>query len=394
MKELLRMLGNKHSAHERQRQEGFAWLRFEPGLEAAFREFNYLSFRRTRYVALLLLTLTLLGFLGFDIYQAMTVPAPVLTGTIITARLLAIGLAGLAAWRLRREKNFRAVDIWISTALGSAGLMTWMAMLIYAQEIFHLPLLIDGGVLILMGTLFPVGQSFWRSARLALAIAVLFWVGTPLFLSQDMRHDFFSILPFQLTSFVILVAMRYYQEHAMRCQFLLNGALSEIANTDGLTGLNNRRAFEFMVQQALLQASREHKTTALMLVDVDHFKKYNDHYGHPVGDDTLKSVAQALGHQPSRPLDLVARMGGEEFALFFYDVDEEFALRTANRVCEEIECKLAIPHEKSTTASVVTLSIGVVMSRSGDALAALYQRADEALYLAKEQGRNRACLAA
>ena len=211
-------------------------------------------------------------------------------------------------------------------------------------------------------------------------------------LDTQLQHDFYALMPFQLTSLVALTAMRYYHEQSMRSQFLMKGALLQMASTDGLTGLYNRRIFEIMVQQSLRQAARDKRVTALMLIDVDHFKKYNDHYGHPAGDAALKSVANILSARPCRPHDLVARVGGEEFAVFLYDVDADFAVSRANALCGDIEKQLAIPHAASSTAAVVTLSIGVSLSRAIDDLERLYQSADEALYQAKTGGRNRALL--
>ena len=227
-----------------------------------------------------------------------------------------------------------------------------------------------------------------------LALVTVFgWLLIPSLVDAELRHDFFVQMPFQVSVLIALIAMRYYQEHSMRAQFLMNGSLQHMACTDGLTGLYNRRAFELMVQQSLRQAAREHRRIALLLIDVDHFKKYNDHYGHPAGDETLKAVAQALARAPLRPLDLAARVGGEEFALFFYDIDQEFAEKAATNVCRDVEHQLSIPHAHSSAADVVTLSIGIAITQAGEELDPLYRRADEALYQAKTAGRNRACLA-
>lgn len=390
---LARLLDGHESRYMRQQRQGFAWLRFESALEREYAQFNALGFRGTRQAAMVLLILTLLGFLVFDlsiVHRATHLG----TGVLIT-RVLMIALAVFCFLRLRKTYDLDAGARWALLAQASTSAGTLLIILLYAQghDALKLPLLLDGMTLIFITVLFPLGYGFWNSARLLALVTALGWLLIPNLVDEAMRHDFFVQMPFQLSVLIALIAMRYYQEHATRAQFLMNGSLQHIASVDGLTGLYNRRAFELMVQQSLCQVHREHCWAALLLVDVDHFKKYNDHYGHPAGDEALKAVAQALAQVPMRPLDLAARVGGEEFALFFYDVNQEFAEKTAARICRDIERGLSIPHTQSSAAEVVTLSIGIAITLAGEALDPLYRRADEALYQAKTEGRNRACLA-
>ncbi|WP_020407921.1 GGDEF domain-containing response regulator [Hahella ganghwensis] len=168
---------------------------------------------------------------------------------------------------------------------------------------------------------------------------------------------------------------------------LQGDALREMAYLDGLTSVYNRRYFDDYFSKQLNQAKRSKSPTALMLMDVDWFKKFNDHYGHQAGDDCLRVVAQTLKKTLMRPLDIVARYGGEEFACVLPDTSEEGAIFLAENILKNIR-ELCITHELSQFGHV-TLSIGVAISLSDemnvDELLAL---ADQKLYQAKEQGRN------
>jgi diguanylate cyclase (GGDEF)-like protein len=129
---------------------------------------------------------------------------------------------------------------------------------------------------------------------------------------------------------------------------------------------------------------------AVLLIDIDCFKDYNDRYGHQAGDECLRAVAVALSCCARRPLDFVARYGGEEFAVILYDASPEYVAEVLTR----IQCSIAelnIPHEASRVASRLTVSIGAAFILPGSSRTpeGLIQLADEALYSAKEQGRNR-----
>jgi diguanylate cyclase (GGDEF)-like protein len=159
---------------------------------------------------------------------------------------------------------------------------------------------------------------------------------------------------------------------------------------DGLTGIYNRRMFDERLGELWNQAVREQTPVAMLLIDIDCFKLFNDCYGHQAGDETLRRVATTLDTHARRPLDFTARYGGEEFATVLYDVDREFVDDVARRMRAEIET-LAIPHERSTAAESLTVSVGAACVRPvpGRHLEGLIQLADEALYTAKHQGRNR-----
>ena len=174
----------------------------------------------------------------------------------------------------------------------------------------------------------------------------------------------------------------------------LNDELSILSQTDSLTGLANRRAFDLRLAEEVSRAMRHGVPLALLLVDIDHFKRYNDHYGHPAGDACLRRVAAALRECAARPADLVARLGGEEFALLLPHQSRAGALALAERCVQAVDAEL-IAHAGSPVASFVTVSVGVAELQSGTAQepTALLAAADAALYLAKRQGRHRALAA-
>ena len=167
--------------------------------------------------------------------------------------------------------------------------------------------------------------------------------------------------------------------------------LRDMALHDTLTGLANRRQFDESLQKALAQFQRSQQPGALILLDLDYFKLYNDRYGHPAGDQALVQVAQALRTAARRPADLAARMGGEEFALLLEQTDAPGARECAERA-RSLLLQMAIVHAGNPNVGFVTLSAGVTLFVPGDTPEAIYARADAALYSAKSEGRNRIAL--
>jgi two-component system cell cycle response regulator len=162
--------------------------------------------------------------------------------------------------------------------------------------------------------------------------------------------------------------------------------METMATTDGLTGLTNHRTFQERFEDLLMRASRHNHKVALLLCDVDHFKKVNDNYGHPVGDEVLRRVARVLQEVP-RKIDIPARYGGEEFAIILDNVDLAQAKAVAERIRIEIS-KVVVDTDKGPLS--VTESIGVsAFPEDGRDRATLIERADLALYHAKHTGRNR-----
>ena len=168
-------------------------------------------------------------------------------------------------------------------------------------------------------------------------------------------------------------------------------ALRKLAYIDGLTGLANRRHFDTTLQAEWRRCRRSGKPLALVMLDIDHFKRYNDRYGHPQGDETLKAVATALRASLARPHDLVARYGGEEFVCLLPECDLAGAYHKAQALCRAVQA-LGLEHKASSVADVVTISAGVACQvPDGESTPeALLAQADAHLYRAKQAGRNRA----
>ncbi|RCW75968.1 diguanylate cyclase [Pseudorhodoferax soli] len=166
--------------------------------------------------------------------------------------------------------------------------------------------------------------------------------------------------------------------------------LEQLARIDGLTEIPNRRHFDGMLAQETARASRGGVGLALVLLDVDCFKQYNDHYGHAKGDRALQSIARVLQAGLRRPADLAARYGGEEFVLLMPDTDLDGAAGRAERLREAVE-QLGLPHAWSDAAPCVTVSMGIAHAARSEDLsgAALLLQADRRLYVAKRTGRNR-----
>lgn len=167
-----------------------------------------------------------------------------------------------------------------------------------------------------------------------------------------------------------------------------NKRLAELSMTDGLTGIANRRKFDAAIVEEWSRAVRTGSTLSLIMLDIDHFKKYNDHYGHQQGDDCLRRVADVLRAGARRQGDLVTRYGGEEFCMILPDTSLEGAFESAERLRREVE-ELKMPHVQSDFG-MITISLGVAASTPGrdQGPAELLRLADESLYRAKSEGRN------
>ncbi|MGM0675940.1 MAG: diguanylate cyclase domain-containing protein [Pseudomonadota bacterium] len=167
--------------------------------------------------------------------------------------------------------------------------------------------------------------------------------------------------------------------------------LEKISLQDGLTEIPNRRYFDQKLAEEWARSSRNDQSLALLMVDIDQFKPFNDHYGHGAGDECLRRVAQALRRVPTRATDLVARYGGEEFVVLLPETDTRGAQHVAQAMLEAVR-SLEVTHDYSDVAPHVTISIGgAIQSRQHPKPSAedLKKAADTALYQAKTNGRNR-----
>lgn len=170
-----------------------------------------------------------------------------------------------------------------------------------------------------------------------------------------------------------------------------NEMLYQISRTDELTGIANRRYFDELFETEWRRAARLSKPVSVILIDIDFFKNYNDTYGHQMGDECLKQVANALKIAIKRPCDVLARYGGEEFMVLLSDTDGNGAVKVAKSIQSNVAA-LSIAHKNSQVGSTVTVSIGIssmVPESNGSSPELLIAKADSALYQAKHEGRNR-----
>jgi diguanylate cyclase (GGDEF)-like protein len=367
-----------------QLQRGFHWLRFGGELEAAWRRDQFLE--RLRYLRI---NLALLAFISLAVIEVDRVVLPAI-GRIVpdlvrAGVMLPLLLAGFAITFVRRA------DIWypryIAVAMTTALIaMSWVSVAAFtAAEPRVFPRLL----LAMVAAYFVLGLAF-RSAIAVNALGVAAFAaiatakGMP---TMDLTH---FMLALAITN-VICVAGAWNLEHARRTAWLEGQRLAETAMQDGLTGIHNRRRFDDHVQRAWAQAIREHRPLALLLADIDHFKAFNDRYGHQAGDEALKAMAEVLSRFARRPLDLAARYGGEEFAVILFDAKRGDAERIAGEILEAVR-KLGIVHQDSAAAPVLTISIGIacVQPVGRRSCSGLVQLADQALYAAKDAGRDRA----
>ncbi|HQT31574.1 MAG TPA: diguanylate cyclase [Thiobacillus sp.] len=237
-----------------------------------------------------------------------------------------------------------------------------------------------------------VRHAYWCFAiPIVVPISIrLMWVGDRIHLVMGLMMVIFGLT---MLATSIQVQRLFRDAEKLRRELYsaieVERALEYLVRLDSLTGIPNRRLFEEELSKEWARAKRNHAPFSLIMADIDHFKEYNDHYGHPAGDLCLVEVAQAMHHALSRPGDVVARIGGEEFAFLLPQTDLSGAIAVAEQIRERI-LALNFPHEASPVASHVTLSFGVSSSElaSVSSPADLIRTSDIALYEAKRCGRN------
>jgi diguanylate cyclase (GGDEF)-like protein len=199
-----------------------------------------------------------------------------------------------------------------------------------------------------------------------------------------------TVLAAKMKAMQRIAAMRHKLLGVSRELEIANAELRHLANIDGLTGLSNRRHLDQVLRSEMSRSFRNNQPLSVILADVDHFKAYNDTYGHLEGDDCLRKVGKVIGDIVKRSSDLVARYGGEEFALILPDTPAAGANLIAQSICQAVE-KLNIPHKASSVSGVCTLSVGVYtcLPQLDDKVEALFEKADACLYQSKKSGRNR-----
>jgi diguanylate cyclase (GGDEF)-like protein len=239
--------------------------------------------------------------------------------------------------------------------------------------------------------LIPIQKHFPPSSprnSLASALGSQHWGILALALADDQDWPAATIDDAQSIASELSTAMA----HSFLYQELLttNQELQKLALSDGLTSIANRRRFDKYIEDEWQRLAREQQPLSLILCDIDHFKLFNDTFGHPAGDRCLIHIARALLKVPQRSADLVARYGGEEFAIVLPTTDTEGAWRIAQSVHKSIQA-LQIAHAASSTGAYVTVTMGIstIIPGQDNTTQTLIRAADIALYYAKQQGRNR-----
>lgn len=362
---------------------GFANLRFPAELEAKFRHHHLLASQPWVRLSILVALGTTLGFAMIDhwvIHSSNAVPDLVRFGLQVPAILLCL-LATIKPLYMR--VYLPAIQV-AAPLFGMGSVM----MAVYAEPQYA-PLVGARLLLVAFFLYFMLGMRFAPALRSNLIVLGALVVAG---LSAAIAPQVAIYLAFAvLCANVIGGAGAYALEHANRTAFLERQLLGEMAALDGLTRLLNRQTFESRVSDVWREATARHLPISVLMIDVDDFKRYNDHYGHLAGDECLQRIAQAFSSGVAgNPADLLARYGGEELIAVLINRTAAEAEAAAQRIVADVAA-LAIPHAGSSTGGAVSISVGVATHHP--AAAASYQvvarTADNALYAAKHQGRNR-----
>jgi diguanylate cyclase (GGDEF)-like protein len=285
--------------------------------------------------------------------------------------------------RLRTPQMLELLMV-VSIAVGATGRMVMVTL--------H-PTMTEMGTTLMVGLLFVIYLYLPIRFVASVAIAVIFSILAPLgwWLSQAAGlppDQLYRTLVWLLFANAIGFTAANSLQRSLRTQFAQSLLLQQLLSTDSLTGIANRRRFDSMLEREWRRCGRTGAPLSLLMIDVDHFKAYNDQFGHQQGDDCLRQVARLLLEGVGRPGDLVARYGGEEFVCMLPDNGMAGALAVANRLIAAVR-DADIHHPRSPAGARLTISIGVATAKdlSGPP-SALMAFADKLLYAAKAAGRN------
>jgi len=369
--------------YARQLKAGFPWLNFVPELESIYRETVLEEHLPHIRVNLCLGIIVIVAVSAMRASTHVMTPSPVLPALRLLVMIPMLLCCFAATFALRRRRIFTPLSLFTAAAAG----MCVVAIQVIAES-GGAPLVVPRLEIYAIFVYFMMGLMFYHSLALNLLVA-LTYLAAGTMLQLPGREFAFDMLSVAATN-VFCASVAYMHEKTSRLRFLEAALLREMVARDGLTGIQNRRMFDQHIQRVWSQAVRDTQRVAVLLVDIDCFKDYNDRYGHQAGDECLRAVAVSLSQCARRPMDFVARYGGEEFAVILYEASREYVAEVLTRIQRSI-AELNIPHEASRVASRLTVSIGAafVLPGANRTHDGLVQLADEALYGAKEQGRNR-----
>lgn len=386
---------NPQSPYARQLREGFRTLLFSGVLEEEFRKFYSQSgVSRARLLPCFAIIMTLIA----TVVRLTSVdPKPVM---IVFDLFVFLPLLFATLYASTLPEKYRLYQGLLAMTGCVSGLV--VISIVFGAGVHYIPFYFSMEVAWIFAIWLIIGLRLRWAATTALLMSGTYVFGL-FYLNIDIQQAGPEIIMLFIINAIGAVSC-YQLEFAERRSYLESRQLEELARElealaqlDGLTSLNNRRSLDAYLERIWRQARREMAPLIIMLVDLDHYKAYNDHYGHQAGDDALKAVADVLSRSAKRPFDFAARYGGEEFVLVLYgpagDTDApiaESARIFAENICQDVNA-LKITHRKSLTDQYLTVSIGAAVIRpdAKRSLAGAVQLADEALYQAKEAGRNR-----
>ncbi|QTS88435.1 GGDEF domain-containing protein [Ectopseudomonas khazarica] len=360
---------------------GFRGLRFARALEREYRA-HLLddSFELKRFA----LSVAMVIWLALAVLDLLVVPASHLAWVLGVRFVVLVILLVCAALILQRRHTHLLLPLSMACIL-TLGVGAALIVGIVHQVDSGYPY--EGLLLVSMAAYFLVGLRL--SEALACSLVVLTaYVVAELLAGLPAARLINNVLFLAFGNLTGAVGC-YLLEYKSREHFLVSRLMRLLAYHDSLTGLHNRRSFNRQFERLWRQAQRDGKPLALLLCDIDHFKAYNDCYGHQAGDAALQRVGMLIEQAARRPLDMGVRLGGEEFALLLFDIAADEARQRAEALRQSLEAA-AIAHRGSDSAEVLTMSIGVACLTPGvqAELEQLYEQADRALYEAKAFGRN------
>ncbi|WP_348675668.1 GGDEF domain-containing protein [uncultured Abyssibacter sp.] len=364
------------------------FLQIDSGQEANFQRSFLHAGRARRLVGIVLLILLVptIPWYAPSLFQVPRaafdgVPAPLWWSTLIL---------GLITLFVNRSSRYRSRLIFAISAMNLSAVAYLMAVRVVASDIgFDIPITVPATVVVGFGALAGLTARYNVTFFALVTVGIVvteFWLVAP---QPTVLVDIFAALMICLVSLVGALAV----EHAARSAWKDTSALAYRANYDDLTGMANRAYFREQVESLLGVARRDERPVVLAIIDIDHFKSVNDQYGHPVGDEVIRSVAEEVRLRCRRATDVAARLGGEEYAVFFYGADASDAQSMLGELLSRIRAlrfhdHLGRPIDLQVTASCGMASVpsGVSATRNG-----LLMAADRQLYIAKRSGRDRLC---
>lgn len=390
----LRMSSDQSAVLEGTIKAGFPWLMFPAELEACF--LSACEVRRFLIMVVAgLSAITLFGCMLLADYLL----SPGALPRAVLLRLVVFPMGILCGLYVLRRLRMPALNEWMVAVSGILAAVLEALILLDSAGAWGVARVVELNLLVVFTCCIA---RFWPAVLMALVSGAIHGHVVVTMPDETGMLPFVSTL-LLISSTAFVLYGNYRLEHDERMAFLmdtreqaLNEALAEaherltrMATTDALTKVANRRYFETFLEECWQCAQTQGRTLSLIMLDVDYFKPYNDRYGHQAGDRCLLAVAEALGACIRRPGDLVARWGGEEFAVVLMDADADVAAAAAERIREAVAA-LRIPHGASRCADHVTVSGGRATLRPDRGMdwSHLVNLADAALYRAKSAGRN------